>query len=1038
MATLLLVLLVLPSVPPPARAATTPSLATANTFGILAHSFTYANSGTTITGDLGYSTTSGTGSVPSVSGSMNAGNAAYTQAGSDQAAALAELNGESCDHNLPFNVDLATYNSGIYGPGVYCVAGPATIGAGGITLSGSGTYLFRIDSTLITADHSVVTLSGGASACDVFWTTKPGVVVTVLGAYSAFAGTLIEPDHVTVKDHMSWSGRGLVYNGTLTVDEKDSISAPTCSVPSTTGTLHVIKTFYNDYGGTAVPSDANIHVENGAGDVAGSPQPGDVSPGTSYTLSADTYTVSEDAYPGYTAIFSGDCDADGIVELSAGDDKTCTVSNDQDPTTSIPATLHVIKHVINDDTGNEEAWNFSVYVQTLGPSGLSHVSGSPAPGAESPGTSYSLNAGNYVVSEGDATGYVTTISGDCDADGNVSLSAADDKTCTITNDDTPTGSHSGTGTLHVVKVVVNDDGGTSVVSDASIHVVNGAGEVAGSPDAGMSAPGRSYSLAGDTYQVFEDSLSGYAVSFSGDCDSNGEVLLDVGADRTCTVTNDDIAKPSSGFAIINVVKHVVNDNGGTDKAEAFSLHLKGSGSFGLTDVSGSPANGTETGTSYTVSAGTYYVSEDPFTGYAASFGGDCDDGGAITLASGDVKTCTMTNDDTENSTLPTATLHVIKAVVNDEGGTAVASDAMMHVTSGLGDVSGSPQAGAGSPGTSYTLTIGSYNVSENFFSGYTVSVGGDCDVNGDITLAAGDDKTCTITNNDIKGVTHTTITTTKTTTTTTSQPCDVCGKLAYDVYIVNPDLTERHTGTAWVRVTDRGNNVLRYSFEDKTIDPTDSNYDYNDAVVDVDFTDCTHVSFMFVSSDADWKHKIRIEVSIDGVKQSDTLVANDSKAVVGTSKSVDATAGISGGLSCASGTATLSGKILLQVQQHGEAWYVRPETGTRYYMKDGPTAYGMMRTFGLGITDADLANIQSVDTVDELKASQSACLYGSSANATKGKILIQVQQHGEAWYVDVSKCRRIYMKDGDAAYTLMRYLGLGITDADLAKIGIGT
>ena len=53
----------------------------------------------------------------------------------------------------------------------------------------------------------------------------------------------------------------------------------------------------------------------------------------------------------------------------------------------------------------------------------------------------------------------------------------------------------------------------------------------------------------------------------------------------------------------------------------------------------------------------------------------------------------------------------------------------------------------------------------------------------------------------------------------------------------------------------------------------------------------------------------------------------------------------------------LKGRILLQVQQHGEAWYLDPVSVKRYYMKDGPTAYQMLRQFGLGITDADLAKI---------------------------------------------------------------------------------
>lgn len=133
----------------------------------------------------------------------------------------------------------------------------------------------------------------------------------------------------------------------------------------------------------------------------------------------------------------------------------------------------------------------------------------------------------------------------------------------------------------------------------------------------------------------------------------------------------------------------------------------------------------------------------------------------------------------------------------------------------------------------------------------------------------------------------------------------------------------------------------------------------------------------------------------------------------------------------------VSGYILLQVEQHGEAWYVRPETGERHYMRDGDVAYQMMRFFGLGITDADLATIPAVSTENEMLASTPVCGSNALANSVKGKILLQVEQHGEAWYVYPLTCRRIYMADGDAAYQIMRFLGLGITDADLGRIRVG-
>jgi uncharacterized repeat protein (TIGR01451 family) len=108
--------------------------------------------------------------------------------------------------------------------------------------------------------------------------------------------------------------------GIVTTGNTDTITA-TCSAPAT---LHVIKLVA---GGTAVASDFNVHVMNGGADVSGSPLAGVAAPGTSYTLSAGTYSVSEDSNTSYTQSFTGACDSSGNVTLSAGDDKICTIVN---------------------------------------------------------------------------------------------------------------------------------------------------------------------------------------------------------------------------------------------------------------------------------------------------------------------------------------------------------------------------------------------------------------------------------------------------------------------------------------------------------------------------------------------------------------------------------------------------------------------------------------------------------------------------------------------------------------------------------------
>src|SRR6185436_16717709 len=129
-------------------------------------------------------------------------------------------------------------------------------------------------------------------------------------------------------------------------------------------------------------------------------------------------------------------------------------------------------------------------------------------------------------------------------------------------------------------------------------------------------------------------------------------------------------------------------------------------------------NSVTSGVKNTSTAGAHTVSETTDSGYAATIGGDCAADGTITLAAGDDKTCTITNDD------KAAKLIVIKHVINDNGGTAKASD----FTLDSGGANDSPDnfAGAESPGTEVTLDAGSYNVTESGPSGYTASFSADC------------------------------------------------------------------------------------------------------------------------------------------------------------------------------------------------------------------------------------------------------------------------------------------------------------------------
>lgn len=190
-----------------------------------------------------------------------------------------------------------------------------------VTLNGAGTYIFRSGGALTTGANSTVAFSGGATECDVFWTPTGA---TTLGATSTFKGTVIDAAGITIGSTVGWAGRALAFGGTVST-AGDTITVPTCT--ATAGILRVVKTVINDSGRSAIASDFNLHVRLSGTDVAGSPTVGTATPGTSYSVAPGTYAVSEDAVDNYSRTFSGSCDSSGNVTIAAGDDKTCTITN---------------------------------------------------------------------------------------------------------------------------------------------------------------------------------------------------------------------------------------------------------------------------------------------------------------------------------------------------------------------------------------------------------------------------------------------------------------------------------------------------------------------------------------------------------------------------------------------------------------------------------------------------------------------------------------------------------------------------------------
>lgn len=175
----------------------------------------------------------------------------------------------------------------------------------------------------------------------------------------------------------------------------------------------------------------------------------------------------------------------------------------------------------------------------------------------------------------------------------------------------------------------------------------------------------------------------------------------------------------------------------------------------------------------------------------------------------------------------------------------------------------------------------------------------------------------------------------------------------------------------------------------------------------------------------------------------------------------------------------LAGKIMLQVSNLGRAWYLDPISLERYYLADGQSSFAALRRFGLGIRNTDLAKIAiGVDTSSSALDSDNDGLsdkmeqaLGTGINKAdtdgdgfsdkleimnfynplgigktvqsknlvdrlKGRIVLQTEGVGQAWYINPGDGKRYYLADGEAAYQIMRQLSLGITNDLISKIPV--
>lgn len=348
---------------------------------------------------------------------------------------------------------------------------------------------------------------------------------------------------------------------------------------------------------------------------------------TTSNILTGTYAISENTIAGYhaTGWYYTDNQQQSCaspagtvlpanVAISANQTTAITICNARDN-----GKITVKKQVTNNNGGSAKASDFTLHLKQ----GATGVAGSPAAGSTA-GTTYTLPTGTYTVSEDAYFGYdQTSLTCVNQATGAavahpVDLANGQHITCTVVNDDKAP-------SVTIIKEVINPYGPALPASAFQLYL-NGS----------TVNSGQAYkSFNAGSYTVSEDQQTGYQFTgVSGTCtEANGSInlLLQVGVNATCTLTNTAI-QPK-----LIVKKKVINDNSGTKKANDFTLNVKDR-------VGTMPTTGSDDGVTVGLHEGAYSVSEDDYEGYKASYSSGCS--GDIKI--GEVKTCTVTNNDVGN------------------------------------------------------------------------------------------------------------------------------------------------------------------------------------------------------------------------------------------------------------------------------------------------------------------------------------------------------------------------------------------------------
>lgn len=116
-----------------------------------------------------------------------------------------------------------------------------------------------------------------------------------------------------------------------------------------------------------------------------------------------------------------------------------------------------------------------------------------------------------------------------------------------------------------------------------------------------------------------------------------------------------------------------------------------------------------------------------------------------------------------------------------------------------------------------------------------------------------------------------------------------------------------------------------------------------------------------------------------------------------------------------SAAAKLSGKILLQVEQHGEAWYVDPNTQERHFLGTPQSAYSIFQSIA-----APYPYIQISEVADQSQAGR----------------VIHNSEDSMLYYIEPDTLHYKLIDSAEATFMLIKEQGIGVPDALLETIPV--